>query len=213
MKTPLTVIRMYAEMLEAFSGEIPEKREEHVRMILDETDRLTNFISDTLDLAKLQSGTMEMHPSVFAIQDVAEEVLSSVCANKPEFQFKMDCPESMLVYADRKLIYRVIYNFASNAVKFSGERQEARILIRRYQGSVRVEVIDYGIGIEKDKLPYIWNRFYQAKPNDRQKSGMGVGLNIASEILRLHHAPFGAESTPNEGTCFWFMLEACEDET
>ena len=42
---------------------------------------------------------------------------------------------------------------------------------------------------------------------------MGVGLNIASEILRLHHAPFGAESTPNEGTCFWFMLEACEDET
>lgn len=52
-------------------------------MILDETDRLTNFISDTLDLAKLQSGTMEMHPSVFAIQDVAEEVLSSVCANKP----------------------------------------------------------------------------------------------------------------------------------
>ena len=74
MKTPLTVIRMYAEMLEAFSGEIPEKREEHVRMILDETDRLTNFISDTLDLAKLQSGTMEMHPSVFAIQDVAEEV-------------------------------------------------------------------------------------------------------------------------------------------
>lgn len=213
MKTPLTVIRMYAEMLEAFSGEIPEKREEHVQMILDETDRLTNFISDTLDLAKLQSGTMEMHPSVFAIQDVAEEVLSSVCANKPEFQFKMDCPESMLVYADRKLIYRVIYNFASNAVKFSGERQEARILIRRYQGSVRVEVIDYGIGIEKDKLPYIWNRFYQAKPNDRQKSGMGVGLNIASEILRLHHAPFGAESTPNEGTCFWFMLEACEDET
>ena len=90
-------------------------------MILDETDRLTNFISDTLDLAKLQSGTMEMHPSVFAIQDVAEEVLSSVCANKPEFQFKMDCPESMLVYADRKLIYRVIYNFASNAVKFPGK--------------------------------------------------------------------------------------------
>lgn len=213
MRTPLTVIRMYAEMLEAFSGEIPEKREEHVRMILNETDRLTNLISDTLDLAKLQSRTMEMNPSVFAIEDVAAEVLSSVCANKPEFQFKMDCPESMQVCADRKLIYRVIYNFASNAVKFSGKKQEARIVIRKYQGSVRVEVIDYGIGIEKDKLPYIWNRFYQAKPNDREKCGMGVGLNIASEILRLHHAPFGADSTPNEGTCFWFMLEAYENET
>ena len=58
-----------------------------------------------------------------------------------------------------------------------------------------MEVIDYGIGIEKDKLPYIWNRFYQAKPNDRQKSGMGVGLNIASEILRLHHARLGRKYT------------------
>ncbi len=114
---------------------------------------------------------------------------------------------------DMKTPLTVIRMYAEMLEAFSGERQEARILIRRYQGSVRVEVIDYGIGIEKDKLPYIWNRFYQAKPNDRQKSGMGVGLNIASEILRLHHAPFGAESTPNEGTCFWFMLEACEDET
>lgn len=213
MKTPLTVIRMYAEMLDAFSGEIPEKREEHVRMILDETDRLTNFISDTLDLARLQSGTMEMHPTSFIINGVAEEVISSVCANCPEFQFKMDATEPMQVYADRKLIYRAIYNFASNAVKFCGEKKEARIIIRRYQGSVRVEVIDYGIGIEKEKLPYIWKRFYQAKPNDREKAGMGVGLNIASEILRMHNAPFGAESTPNKETCFWFMLEAYEDET
>ena len=61
----------------------------------------------------------------------------------------MDCPESSVGICDRKLIYRVIYNFASNAVKFFRERQEARILIRRYQGSVRVEVIDYGIGIER----------------------------------------------------------------
>ena len=69
--------------------------------------------------------------------------------------------EDVQVQADRRLIYRVIYNFASNAVKYSGDKTEARILIRRYQGSVRVEVIDYGIGIEPDKLPYIWNRFYQ----------------------------------------------------
>lgn len=212
MKTPLTVIRMYAEMLEAFSGEIPEKREEHVRMILDETDRLTNFISDTLDLAKLQSGTMEMEETVFSIRGVAEEVLSSVCANRPEFHFKLECMEDVQVQADRRLIYRVIYNFASNAVKYSGDKTEARILIRRYQGSVRVEVIDYGIGIEPDKLPYIWNRFYQVKPNEREKCGMGVGLNIASEILKLHHAPFGAESTPNKGTCFWFMLEAYDEK-
>ena len=211
MKTPLTVIKMYAEMLESFSGEIPEKRAEHVHMIIQETDRLTCFISDTLDLAKLQSGTMEMKETVFSIRGLTEEVLSGICANSPEFRFEMDCMKDTLVCADRRLIYRVIYNFASNAVKYSGDKKEAKIRIRQYQGSVRVEVIDFGIGIEADKLPYVWKRFYQVKPNEREKCSMGVGLNIASEILKLHHAPFGAESTPNKGTCFWFMLEAYDE--
>lgn len=213
MKTPLTVIKMYAEMLDSFSGEIPEKRAEHVQRILDETDKLTGFINDSMELARLQSGTMEMKEEIFSIFDTAQEVVERVCANRPDFQFRIECERDIRVKGDRRLIYRVIYNFAANAVKFAGERNEARITIRKYQGNVRVEVIDYGIGIAKEDLEKIWNRFYQVKPYERNKTGTGIGLNIASEILKMHYAPYGAESTPNEGTCFWFMLEACDDET
>lgn len=212
MKTPLTVIKMYAEMLESFSGEIPEKRAEHVQMILNETDKLTGFINDSMELAKLQSGTMEMEEGTFSVLDVAEEVMERVCANRPDFLFRIECERDIPVRGDRKLIYRVIYNFATNAVKFAGERKEAKISIRKYQGSVRVAVTDYGIGISREDLEHVWNRFYQVKPFGRNKTGTGIGLNIASEILKMHYAPYGAESTPNEGTCFWFMLEACEDE-
>lgn len=212
MKTPLTVIKMYAEMLDSFSGEIPEKRAEHVQRILDETDKLTGFINDSMELARFQSGTIEMEEGIFSVLDVAGEVVGRVCANRPDFLFRIECERDILVKGDRKLIYRVIYNFATNAVKFAGEKNEAKITIRRYQGSVRVEVIDYGIGIVKEDLDKIWNRFYQVKPHERNKTGTGIGLNIASEILKMHYAPYGAESTPNEGTCFWFMLEACDDE-
>lgn len=82
----------------------------------------------------------------------------------------------------------------------------------KYQGSARVEVVDYGIGIAKEDLSMVWKRFYQVKPYERNKTGTGIGLNIASEILKMHYAPYGVESTPNEGTCFWFMLEVCDDE-
>lgn len=212
MKTPLTVIKMYAEMLDSFSGEIPEKRAEHIQRILDETDRLTGFINDSMELARLQSGTVEMEEGIFSIFDVAKEAVESVCANRPDFLFRIECEQDVRVKGDRRLIYRAIYNFAGNAVKFAGKRNEAKIVIRRYQGSARVEVVDYGIGIAKEDLSMVWKRFYQVKPYERNKTGTGIGLNIASEILKMHYAPYGAESTPNEGTCFWFMLEVCDDE-
>jgi signal transduction histidine kinase len=212
MKTPLTVIRMYAEMLEAFSGEIPEKREEHVRMILDETDRLTNFISDTLDLAKLQSGTMEMEETVFSIRGVAEEVLSSVCANRPEFHFKLECMEDVQVQADRRLIYRVIYNFASNAVKYSTEGGTIQIRVKQEKHKAVLIVEDQGIGMAEEELPLIFERFYRTDlSRSRKTGGAGIGLAIVKAIVQAHQGTVTVTSKVGCGSRFTVTLPAGEE--
>lgn len=213
MKTPLTVIRMYAEMLEAFSGEIPGKREEHIAMILKETDYLTEFINDTMELAQLQSGTVKMEASAFSIRDLVHEAVSDACAGKENFRFEVRCDRDCRVWGDRKMIYRVVHNFATNAIKYSDKVNRARANIRIYHGNVRVEIIDYGIGISKENLKYVWKRFYQVEPHDRKKKGRGLGLNIVSEILDMHYAPYGVDSAPGQGSCFWFMMEIYNEET
>lgn len=196
MKTPLTVIKMYAEMLEDFSGEIPEKRKEHARKIQEEADRLTEFINDSMELARLQSGTVQLEESVFAMRDVVGEAVSRACAGREDFEFDIFCNRDSAVKGDRRLIERVIYNFVSNAIKYSGPQKRAKVNIRTIQNNVRVEVIDYGIGISKEELDLVWKRFYQVQPHDRKKTGMGIGLNIVSEILDMHYAPYGVESVP-----------------
>ena len=97
MKTPLTVIKMYAEMLEDFSGEIPEKRKEHARKIQEEADRLTEFINDSMELAQLQSGTVQLEESVFAMRDVVGEAVSRACAGREDFEFDISCDRDSAV--------------------------------------------------------------------------------------------------------------------
>ena len=111
------------------------------------------------------------------------------------------------------MIYRVVHNFATNAIKYSDKVNRARANIRIYHGNVRVEIIDYGIGISKENLKYVWKRFYQVEPHDRKKKGRGLGLNIVSEILDMHYAPYGVDSAPGQGSCFWFMMEIYNEET
>lgn len=209
MKTPLTVIKAYAEMLKSYSCEIPQKREEHLNIIMNETDKLAALINDTMELARLQSGAVVLAPELFDLCDVAAETLDRFCV-RPDleaFTFSLHAHRPFYVRADRKLMERVFYNLVNNGVKFSREECDVAIDISAEDGKVLVKVIDHGIGIEKDQLDNIWERFYQIMPYEKEKAGMGMGLNIVYQILRLHQVDFGADSTPGEGTVIWFALE------
>ncbi len=214
MKTPLTVIKAYAEMLESYSCEIPEKRAEHLNIIMNETDKLTGLINDTMELARLQSGTVELKPERFNMVDAAGEVLDRfrIRPDLADFTFELTALQALWVRADRQLMDRVIYNLVNNGIKFSEDIRYVSIDIAQKAHSVRVTITDRGIGMEQEQLSLIWERFYQVLPYSKDKAGMGMGLNIVYQILKLHQAEFGVRSEPQKGTSIWFELKEVRDE-
>lgn len=208
MKTPLTVIRAYAEMIEAFSGEIPEKRKEHVNKIINETDRLTDLINELMELSSLQSGTMQLHYEEFSMNAMAQSVISRMRIKdiSQGFDIRLYADTVYIVRADRQLIHRAFYNLLNNAVKYSGESRIVEIRLTPQNGQLLVQITDYGIGMSQQDLEHIWERFYRSPELGNTIRGNGIGLNIVSEIFRCHNIPYGVESRIGKGSTFWFII-------
>jgi len=209
MKTPLTVIKMNAEMIQTISGEDKDKRNAHLNRILNETEKLTEFINDTMYLSKLQSRTMPYNLKKMNISNLIKSVVSmfEIHREKEDFRIDIQIDPDLIVAGDRKLLGRVLSNFITNAIKYSGENKDIRIKSFRESGRIITQVIDNGVGIDESLLKNIWERYYQVEPYSVNKSGIGIGLHIAKEILELHHAQYGVESKAAKGSMFWFALE------
>lgn len=207
MRTPLTVIKMYTEMIQTVSGDNPEKRAEHLERIQTETEQLTEMINSTMELSKLQSGTFPVHMKAFDLTHLIRSAAASCSSQiEEEVEIVYELEDELFVFADRKLIARVLQNFISNALKFS--INEEKIIIRAYRKDivVRTEIQDFGPGIREEDIPLIWDRYYTVNPYGNNKKGTGLGLNIASAVLKIHDAKYGVESKDGSGSIFWFEL-------
>lgn len=217
IKTPLTSIRAYAEMIRDISGDKPEKREEHLNVIISEADYLDHLVVDMSELSKLQSGAYVLNYSNFDIGGVIREVvrLFAVMIDEGHLHVHIECPQDLVVYGDKTKITEVIYNFLSNAVKHSP--QDKNITIRAFmkedEETVRVEVEDEGEGIPEDQIPLIWDRYQKSSRSfSRSMSSTGLGLSIVKAILDSHHAEYGVRSVVGEGSVFWFELTSPKEE-
>ena len=211
LRTPLTMIKSYAELIRDISGDNKEKRDEHLQVIVDETDRLSELVGDILTLSKLQSGTEKLDLKPIDLQQAAESVLGiyKVLEESDGFHFSFETlPEPLMVMADEHRIKQVLANLISNAVRYSGDGKEIRIVFSKEDRSVRCQVIDNGIGIAEEDLESIWNRYEKASRQGHraQSGGTGLGLSIAREILEKHNASYGVNSKLGEGSCFWFSM-------
>lgn len=208
IKTPLTIIQTYAEMIQDISGDDPQKRNEHLDVILKETEYLNKLVTDMSELAKLQSGNIEIKRDNFDLKECTQKVISLlkqlIDDKKIDLVMNMD---DCVVYADEIKMSQVIYNFISNAIKHSNDSGKIIINIKDDEDKTRLEVIDNGEGISEESLPYIWDRYYKVDKNfNRNVNSTGLGLAIAKAILEAHKAKYGVESKISEGSKFYFEL-------
>lgn len=211
LRTPLTMIKAYAEMIRDLSGDNPEKRKEHIRVIIQEADWMSDLITDILEYSRIQSGNIKYDMQPFDLCSLTVENVAQFTdfALKSGIKIELKCPEEGIVTGDMKMINRVIRNLISNAVNHSDTDSEITIAITSKEGSgkARWEVRDYGSGIEPEKLGQIWNSYFSSGgANKRLASGTGLGLSIVHGILTAHKAEFGVDSRLGEGTVFWFEL-------
>ena len=208
IKTPLTMIQAYAEMIKDISGDDPIKRDEHIDVILKEIHYLNTLVSDMQELSKMQAGYIELNKSNFELDQTIEEMvdlLQHLLNDKQLILEKELLP--ITVYADEIKISQVIYNFLINAIKHSPPNTLIKIRMIDHEDYVRVEIIDHGSGIDEEELPYIWDRYYKIdKGFHRTLESSGLGLAIVRAILEAHHAKYGVESKKNRGSIFYFEL-------
>lgn len=209
LRTPLTMIKAYSEMIRDLSGDNKEKREEHLKVIIDETDRLTTLVNDMMDISKIESGLLVLNKETVDICKIVRDIVErfKMANNMSEFNLVTDIPKEAYVSVDKSKIQQVLYNLISNAINHSGDSKEIKVKIVLSQRKVKVSVIDNGIGIKKEDLPHIWSRYYKStKSFKRPDSGSGLGLSIVKNILDIHKAEYGVESEYKKGACFWFEL-------
>jgi two-component system CheB/CheR fusion protein len=110
------------------------------------------------------------------------------------------------VYADKTRLEQVLVNLISNAIKYSPGSNEVIIKVEKLPEGAKISVTDFGIGISKDKLPLIFDRFYRIDENSQNYAGLGLGLYVSSEIIKRHHSHINVESEMGKGSTFWFII-------
>lgn len=209
LRTPLTMIRSYAEMIRDLSGNTPEKRNAHLKVIIDETDRLSQLVSDMMTLSTVQSQDLLLDKKPFRIKETILSILQpyALLEEQEGYHLQLHCRNDFLVLGDQERIKQVLSNLITNGIKYCGSNKQVNIFVRHRGKNIQIEVIDHGMGIAKEELPYIWERYYKSRTNHvRPTQGTGLGLSIVKEILTLHNAQFGVQSKVGKGTTFWFTL-------
>ncbi len=216
LRTPITLIRSYAEMIKDISGDNPVKRNEHLDVIIDETVYLTKLINDMQEYSKLQAGFINLNKSNFDIKKTILNVCDLLDGLLMEKNITLRKKlKSVIVYGDETKISEVIYNYLSNAIKHSFDNSRIWITMKDSEDSLYFEVKDEGEGISEEALPYVWDRYYKIDKNFRRnENSTGLGLAIAKAILEAHKAKYGVNSKLGVGSSFYFELSKdYDDET
>lgn len=208
LKTPLTMIKAYAEMSTDLHENNKEKQKEDMQIIINETNRLTTLVNDILTLSKMQSNIEELNIEDVDLVELTNNILKSYSYLKElenyNFIFKHN-KKKIIIKADIQKLEQAIYNLINNAINYTGEDNKIFVTITDKNNIIKVEIKDTGKGIKEEDLPYIWDKYYKnKKKHKRNLVGTGLGLSIVKGILDKHNYSYGVITKENKGTTFYF---------
>ena len=210
LKTPLTMIKAYAEMSTDLHSNNKEKQKEDMDIIISETDRLTLLVEDILELSKMQSNIESLKIEEFDLIQLVKQILKKYKYYQETENYQFDFNhniDKLMIDADKKKLEQVIYNLINNAINYTGDNNLVTININQENKKTIVEIKDTGKGIKEEDLPYIWDRYYKnKKKHKRNLVGTGLGLSIVKNILEEHNYKYGVTSKINKGTTFYFEI-------
>ncbi len=218
LRTPLTSIRGYTETLLDGAMHDPRHAEAFLKIIMQESEQLTALVNDVLDLSRIESGRIEYQFAAVDLLALVQKTVGMLRRPIEEKHVKLDIalPETLpKLHADAAYLEIVVRNLLDNAVKYVDEENgRVRITAFRDGDSVRLEVEDNGIGIAKENLGRIFERFYRVdKARSRKLGGTGLGLAIVKHIVLAHKGNVEVRSRVNQGSVFSVVIPVAQDET
>ena len=212
LKTPLTMIKAYAELILDINIDDKEKCKSNLNIIIEEVNRLNDLVNDILALTKVENDLDKLDISSFDLIKLIKRIVKQhniyVIKDGYSIEFIHDNIDKLMINADKKKIEQVIYNLLNNALNYTGNDKKVIIKVVEDDKDYTIMVIDSGKGIDKKEIDHIFDRYYRSKKNHkRYVYGTGLGLSIVKNILLLHNYEYGVKSTKNKGTTFYFKIK------
>jgi len=208
LKTPVTSLKAALQIMERASirGDSIKTVDSFIQKAIKQVDKLTELIKDLLDVTKIQSGKLVLRKTDFVLDELLKECVEELQNDSAKHKIVIEGYRNIEVHADRNRLEQVIINLISNAIKYSPDANKVIVSIEKVDEGIKVSVKDFGIGIPKDKLPLIFDRFYRVDEASQRYAGLGLGLYISAEIIRQHGGHIDIKSTMGKGSSFWFII-------
>jgi two-component system phosphate regulon sensor histidine kinase PhoR len=217
IRTPLATVRGFAQIL--LKGGIPvEKSKEFLEIINRQSNRLVNLVNDFLDISRIESGRQVITKGPLEMAKLVENTLTDLkpLADEKSISLNYQSPAVPIpeIFGDRNLLEQALINLVSNAIKYSPKGAQVEVALLQENSDVRIDVKDNGLGIPKEAVPRLFEKFYRVRHEDRKDIiGTGLGLSLVKQIIEVHGGAISVESEHGEGSTFTFTVPVKSEDS
>lgn len=209
LKAPLNTIKSYMEMLVDGEANSRDAILEFCNTVNEETDRLSGLINNLLHLSKIEMGSLTLSKTMTKTREFMESIFRTATSQtRKDINFELILPDKIPpINIDKEFVGIVLINLIGNAVKYTSENGRVTLMGEEDENNLMIHIIDTGIGISEEDMPHIFEKFYRSSDEQvRQKTGHGLGLSIAKQIVELHDGEIKVKSKKGEGSQFSITL-------